>query len=173
MISSELFTDIVNESPRAEFINQMNLIKNAHRKVAVNWSLRPLLSKIPPDAKKRIWTWMKANPGKTGLIGGTAAGIGSVAGATAINRIGQETSGLAADPVIKALKNPSKMNAAQRLNTGIGAGAALAGGAGVYALLNKVPGIKRRPLLKAILATLGATATGYTAWRASDNYQKS
>lgn len=175
MNPSKIFTDIVNDSANVEFVNQLNLIrKTAASNAIINTVLNNgVYTAAKPTALQSMTSWIKANPWKSGMIGGAALGAGGVAANTVGKRIGQETAdGIADDPVVKALSNPTKMNTAQKINTGIGAAAGLAGGAGLYALLGNVPGIKRKPLLKAILATLGGGAIGYGAWRAADNYQK-
>lgn len=178
MDPSKIFTDIVNQSANVELLNQLTMVKKAHHtKMAVNAIINTQLRNGVYQAKepilKAIMSWVKANPWKTGFAAGSAVGTGTIAANTIKNRVAQETApGIKNDPVVKALSNPLDMTNAQKINTGVGAAAAIAGGMGINALLNKVPGIKRKPLLKAILAMTGGAALGYAGWRASDNYQK-
>ena len=178
MDPSKIFTDIVNQSANVEFLNQLTMVKKAHHtKMAVNEIVNTVLrngvyqEKLPLRAT--ALNWIKSNPGKAALAGGALVGAGSAASNTIGKRIAQETApGIKNDPVVRALSNPLDMTNAQKINTGVGAAAAIAGGMGINELLNKVPGIRRKPLLKAILAMTGGAALGYAGWRASDNYQK-
>ncbi len=180
MEPAKLFTDIVTEAPNAEFLNQLHLIKKAAKGKAAQVIIDTVLKggvyrPTTPTGYKlyRGLHWARMNPWKSGLLAGAGVGAGYGAAKTIGKRINQETAGgVQDDPVVKALSNPSKMNDAQKLNTGIGAAAGLAGGAGIYAALSKVPGLKRRKLLNALLATVGGGAIGYAGWRAADNYQK-
>lgn len=174
MNPSEIFTSIVNDTAKADFLNQMHLMrKRAASNAIINTVLRNGVYTPKHTATEAVLNWIKTNPWKAGLAGGAALGAGGVAANTIGKRINQETAtGIGDDPVVKAISNPTKMTAAQKLNTGVGAAAGLAGGAGIYALLGQIPGIRRKPLLKAILATLGGGVIGYGAWRAADNYQK-
>jgi len=165
MNASKLFTDIVDNTKTVELVNQLVLVKNA--------AIPGTAKKMIVNALKGTGNWAKANPGKAAVIGGAGVGAGVTAKSTIGKRVGQELSGgVGADPVVKALTNPAKMTGAEKVNTGIGAAAALASGAGLYSLLGAMPGLKRRKVLRAIMASLGAGATGYAAWRAADNYQK-
>lgn len=76
------------------------------------------------------------------------------------------------DPVVAAISKPSKMNRAQKINTGIGGAAALAGTTGIYTILDHIPWVRRKPILKAILAATGGAAMGYAGWRTADRFQK-
>ena len=177
MEPSKVFTDIVNGSVNVEFLNQLSMVKKAHHnKMAANEIINTVLKdgvyEVKPLLRTQILNWIKNNPWKSGLAGGAALGTGVVTAGTINKRMDQEQKSLKNDPVVKALSNPLNMNTAQKINTGIGAGVGLAGTAGLYGLLGQIPGIKRKPLIKAILAMTGGAALGYAGWRAADNYQK-
>lgn len=174
MDPNKIFTDIVNDSANAEFLNQLHLMrKKAASNAIINTALQNGVYMPKNTATQAVLNWIKANPWKAGLIGGTAVGAGGVTANTVGKRVKQETAdSIADDPVVKALSNPLQMNTAQKINTGVGTAAGIAGGAGLYALLGKVPGVKRKPLIRALLAITGGSALGYLGWRASDNYQK-
>ena len=177
MDPAKIFDDIVHQAPNVEFLNQIRLIKEATAKTAAAPATINMVNKggtwVPSQGlADAILNWVKTNPWKTGLGAGALLGGGAVLKDTVSKRIGQETGGLDKDPVIRALSNPSKMTDAQKINTGVGAATGLAGGVGLYKLLGKVPGLKRKSLLKAILATAGGAGLGYAGWRAADNYQK-
>lgn len=177
MDPAKIFDDIVHGAPNVEFLNQIKLIKEAAVKNAAAPAVVPMVNQNGTWVPRRelagaIMDWVKANPWKAGMAGGAALGSGVVLKDTISKRIGQEIGGLDKDPVVKALSNPSKMTDAQKINTGVGAATGLVGSVGLYNLLGKVPGLKRKALLKAILATAGGAGLGYAGWRAADNYQK-
>ncbi len=75
------------------------------------------------------------------------------------------------DEVLSALSDPLNMTNKQKLDATAGAGAALLGGAGLYSAMQAIPGLRKRKILRAVLATLGAGGIGYGAWKAADNIQ--
>lgn len=75
------------------------------------------------------------------------------------------------DPFIEGMKKFPNMGKQNWINTAAGIGAGAATGIGLHEALKAVPGLKKRKLLRATLATLGGGGAGYLAWRAADNYQ--
>ena len=75
------------------------------------------------------------------------------------------------DDILSAILDPGSMSDQQKIDAVAGAGAAALGGAGLYAAMKAIPGLKRRKVLRAVLATLGGAGIGYGAWKATDNIQ--
>lgn len=106
-----------------------------------------------------------------GVVTGTGLGAGTTGYVVGRESAKESPDVVVPDPVVEAFKDPMNMSEQQRNSTMIGGGAALASGTGLYFALRSIPGLRRRRLLRAVLATLGAGGVGYAAWRAADNYQ--
>jgi len=129
----------------------------------------------------KLWGGLKGTPGWIAKHPKISSGIGVLLAAFGLGTIGgcregraqvaQEQQPGPPDPVIESFKKFPNMGKQNWINTAVGAGVGTAAGLGLNEALRSVPGLKKRKLLRATLATLGGGGAGYLAWRASDNYQ--
>jgi len=150
------------------------MTKTAAADVAVQVVNKVPWYKLIGPAIKGIPGWIGRHPKTSGSLGLILAsfGLGTLGGyRQGQEDVAQTNQDSAPDPMLEAFKKFPNMGKQNWISTAAGLGAGAATGVGLHQALKAVPGLKKRKILRATLATLGGGGAGYLAWRAADNYQ--